>query len=252
VGCGVGTFLADLADVVGTRGRVVGLDRSSEFAATARSRMADTGREAAVEILEADAHHLPFADGSFDAAHCERLLMHVEDPDRVLREMRRVVRPGGRIVAAEPHWDGAELDHPDAEAIELLIERWLTGIRHPRMGLELNRRFAEAGLVEREVVPVFAVPTDAARLVRYGLDLRGCADELVADRVLTMERARAALDVLVPLDHEAGFCGYIAVFIVAGRVPERSTTPLEQHPAGTGGNHALVRAQTQENSGPWR
>ncbi len=49
-----------------------------------------------------DAHHLPFPDGSFDAAVCETLLEHVTEPERVISEMRRVLKPGGKIYVMMP------------------------------------------------------------------------------------------------------------------------------------------------------
>ncbi len=49
-----------------------------------------------------DAHHLPFSDNSFDAVVCETLLEHVPEPARVINEMRRVLRPGGKIYVMMP------------------------------------------------------------------------------------------------------------------------------------------------------
>ena len=49
-----------------------------------------------------EAHVLPYPDGSFHAAHRERLHMHVDDSNAALREMRRVVRPGSRVLAVDP------------------------------------------------------------------------------------------------------------------------------------------------------
>lgn len=53
-----------------------------------------------------DAHHLPFPDNSFDAAICESLLEHVTEPERVISEMRRVLKPGGKIYAMMPFMFG--------------------------------------------------------------------------------------------------------------------------------------------------
>ena len=50
----------------------------------------------------ADAHHLPYADGSVQAIFCEAVLEHLYDPPQAVREMHRVLKPGGRVFAATP------------------------------------------------------------------------------------------------------------------------------------------------------
>src|SRR5262245_51957503 len=122
VGCGNGVFLPLLAAAVGPDGHVVGIDHSPQFVVAAHERSVAAGFADVVTVQEADAYRLPFADATFDAAHCERVLMHLDDPTAVLREMRRVVKPGGVVVAVEPHWHGLQIDSPDAEAMELLID----------------------------------------------------------------------------------------------------------------------------------
>jgi demethylmenaquinone methyltransferase/2-methoxy-6-polyprenyl-1,4-benzoquinol methylase len=74
---------------------VVGIDQSSEMLAVARERLRG------VELHEGRAESLPFPDGSFDALTFTYLLRYVEDPVATLRELRRVVRPGGTIASLE-------------------------------------------------------------------------------------------------------------------------------------------------------
>ena len=75
---------------------VTGLDQSVEMLAAARARF--DGR---VELVEASAEALPFADASFDHLTFTYLLRYVDDPGAVLRELARVVRPGGTIAMLE-------------------------------------------------------------------------------------------------------------------------------------------------------
>ena len=80
---------------------VVGLDQSPEMLAEARRRLG-----AEVELVEGTAERLPFEDASFDALTFTYLLRYVEDPAGTLRELVRVVRPGGTIASLEfalPH-----------------------------------------------------------------------------------------------------------------------------------------------------
>jgi len=219
VGCGTGVFLPLLARAVGPAGRVVGLDHAATFVEEARRRVAADGLAATVTVEEGDAYHLPFPDATFDAAHCERVLMHLGDPTAVLREMRRVVRPGGRIVAVEPDWGGLRMDHPDREALDLLYARNLARTRHPDAGLALNRRFAEAGLVERAIVPLVGGGTDFALLRLFGLDLWPAAEALVAEGRLERGRAEAALAYLDDASRTGTFYASMVMFVAMGRVP---------------------------------
>lgn len=204
---------------MGAEGRVVGIDHALDFVEQARRRVIDLGLGDAVTIEQADAYRLPFPDASFDAAHGERVLMHLDDPVAALQEMRRVVVPGGRIVATEPDWRGARLDHPNADGLNLLLDRWLTGLRNPSMGLELNRRFAGAGLVERSMTPIALDGTDHATLIMFGLDLAAPTEALVAEGRLTQNRANEILAYLTAASRDGSFFAYASIVVAAGRVP---------------------------------
>ena len=77
--------------------RVTAIDISAPMLERARERVAREGL-AHVRLLEADAAHLTFADDSFDSVYAPYVISVVPDPVQVAREMRRVCRPGGRIV----------------------------------------------------------------------------------------------------------------------------------------------------------
>jgi ubiquinone/menaquinone biosynthesis C-methylase UbiE len=100
VGTGTGLTLPYLAAAAGHGGRVVGLDRSPAMLAGAAGRAPSPP----VELVEADATELPFADGAFDAAISTYGLTAIAAIDASLDEMVRVVRPGGRIVVADVHF----------------------------------------------------------------------------------------------------------------------------------------------------
>lgn len=221
VGCGNGLFLPLLAQVVGPQGRVIGLDHAPAFVAEARERVAAAGLGTSVRVEEGDAYRLPFPDATFDAAHCERVLLHLDDPTAALREMRRVVRPGGRVVVAEPDYGGIRIDHPDRAGFDLLYARFLAGIRQSDMGLTLHRRLAEAGLTERAVVPEPVTSTDFADLRLIGLDFRKSAEELIVEGRLPRARADAAIAYLDTASRAGTFFAHRAgLYVAAGRVSE--------------------------------
>lgn len=105
VGCGGGYWAALMLSLTARPRRVVGIDQERQWVEQARTRLgaacADKGG-CELELLLADAHHLPVDSESFDMATCQAVLMHVRDPAQVLSEMIRVVRPGGLILCVEP------------------------------------------------------------------------------------------------------------------------------------------------------
>ena len=82
--------------------RVVGLDQSPEMLSGARAKLdADAGLASRIDLIRGEAESLPFADGEFDHLTFTYLLRYVEDPGATLRELARVVKPGGRIASLE-------------------------------------------------------------------------------------------------------------------------------------------------------
>ena len=84
--------------------RVIGCDFCRPMLARAAAKFAGARLAPRVTLLEADAQALPMADASVDAVTCAFGLRNLADPRRGLAEMRRVVRPGGRVVLLEFHW----------------------------------------------------------------------------------------------------------------------------------------------------
>lgn len=96
---GTGDLAFEFKRVVGPEGRVVGSDFCEEMLSEARLKCEKLHH--AVEFIAADAHHLPFADNSFDVSSIAYGIRNVENPVDVLKEMARVVKPGGRVMILE-------------------------------------------------------------------------------------------------------------------------------------------------------
>ena len=100
VATGTAAVAIELARAVPGR-TVVGVDQSAEMLAAGRARVARAGVGDRVELREGRAEALPFADGEFDALTFTYLLRYVDDPAATLRELARVVRPGGTVAMLE-------------------------------------------------------------------------------------------------------------------------------------------------------
>jgi len=108
VACGTGKLAAELAERVGPFGRVLGIDLSEPMIARGSEAFRDLVQ---LEFRCANALALPVADGQYDAATIAFGLRNLTDFEAGFRELRRVVRPGGRVVCLElttprPRWWG--------------------------------------------------------------------------------------------------------------------------------------------------
>lgn len=95
VGSGLGILTREAAARLPS-GQITGLEIAPEQLTVARRAV-----PANVRFVEGDAHALPFAADEFDVVYCRYVLEHVADPAAVLREMRRVLKPGGRLCVRE-------------------------------------------------------------------------------------------------------------------------------------------------------
>jgi len=99
VGCGTGIYFPLLSPLCG---RLTGAELSTRYARLARDNARDYHLRG-VHLTVQDSARMAFADDSFDAAVCVDALHHVYDLDGTLRELARVVRPGGEVVVFEPN-----------------------------------------------------------------------------------------------------------------------------------------------------
>lgn len=129
VACGTGAVASVALRETGSEGAVVGIDRSPEMLEVARRKMPD------VDWREGRAEALPFPDESFDAVLCQFGLMFFDDRDQALREMLRLLRPGGRVTLVV--WDGLERS-PAYTALTELVEQQLG----PEAGKPIRSSFA--------------------------------------------------------------------------------------------------------------
>ena len=115
LGCGPGTITADLAAIV-YPGRVVGVDLSAEVLLKA-SELASARGLTNTLFEQADLMQLPYGNASFDVVHAHQVLQHLSDPVGALREMRRVLRPGGVLAVRDADY-GAMRWFPESDGLD--------------------------------------------------------------------------------------------------------------------------------------
>ena len=99
--CGTGHWTIDLAKKTDRQSKIYGVDFSPRMLAVARQKINRSNLAAKIKLQTADAMQLPFATDSFDLVTIGFGLRNVSDFHQVLREMTRVVRPGGQIACLE-------------------------------------------------------------------------------------------------------------------------------------------------------
>jgi SAM-dependent methyltransferase len=154
VGCGTGAIVRELARLGASR--VVGLDLDPAALDFAREQGGESGEKSSVTYVEGDAHELPFSDAVFDVVVCHYLLLWLADAARAVREMARVARPMGHILAcAEPDYGGRVDYPPEMIALGRCQAEALRGQgADPGIGRRLGELFVAAGL--RTTVGVMA------------------------------------------------------------------------------------------------
>lgn len=131
--------------------RLVGVDlRMSQLRSAAR-------HHPGIRWVNGDGSRLPFRDGAFDRVHCSWLLEHVRHPVAVLRDVRRVLRPGGTATFAEV--DNASFrvvpaDPQIQSVMDALNRAQIAAGGDPFAGQKLDRLFREAGFAQVKVSPV--------------------------------------------------------------------------------------------------
>jgi demethylmenaquinone methyltransferase/2-methoxy-6-polyprenyl-1,4-benzoquinol methylase len=135
IACGTGLVSRALVDRWGCR--VVGLDQSASMLGRARAKLAEDQRLAArVTLVEGEAESLPFADREFDHLTFTYLLRYVDDPAATMRELARVVKPGGRV---------SSLEFCVPSGVWLWPWRLYTRIGLPALGRLASRSWFEVG-----------------------------------------------------------------------------------------------------------
>lgn len=160
VGAGLGQLTRALARASGRA--AVGIERSGVQLAAARRLAADAGEANLLDLREGDALAFPLTDGewgTFDVAHARFLLEHVPAPERVVAQMVRAVRPGGRVVLCDDDHDVMRLHPEPSPTMRAVLQAFLAAYERngndPYVGRRLVALLAAAGARPRRATWIF-------------------------------------------------------------------------------------------------
>lgn len=188
VGFGTGVAAAELARIVGPGGRSAACDVSPAMCAEALRFARAAG--VTVEVTIQDAHALAHQDNVFDAVRSERLFQHLIDPEVVLAEMLRVVRPGGRVVVIDADHGLPALDAADRRTTAAVFQTFASATVNPWSGRRLLGLFLGAGLADAEA-HTLTLPWRTLEMADAAFNLRAALERAIETGAVTPEDAEA-------------------------------------------------------------
>ncbi|OAA55287.1 Methyltransferase type 11 [Niveomyces insectorum RCEF 264] len=202
VGCGPGSITVDLARLV-PHGHVTGVEYVPDPLEGARA-FAASQNITNVSFQVADIHALPFPDNTFDIVHVHQVLQHIADPVQALREMRRVTKTGGGLVACR---ESASMvwypPLPGLDAWRALTRNMATARgSHPDPGSYIHVWAEKAGFLRDDITTsagTWCFRTDAEREYWGGsmqarMQSSGLATAALGEKFTTQEELQKIID----------------------------------------------------------
>jgi len=197
VGCGNGLLLREIGLALGPHGLAAGIDISPDQIAAATWLCAEAP---AVAARVGDMTALDWPDAVFDAAVAVQALEYVEAVETALGEIRRVLKPGGRVVCLATNWNSAFWHGPDPALTARIAAAWDGHAAHPNLPARLPAMLARAGFAGIRQFPVPVVDPDldpdsfawwiARLMAAHGVE-SGLPRQVAGDWIAALERAQA-------------------------------------------------------------
>lgn len=215
VGSGLGLDCEAIGEIVGNEGKVVGIDASRLMQEEARRR---TQQKPNIQYHIGDAANLNFPDDTFAASYADRLLVSQLQVNKVIDELIRVVKPGGKICATDIDVGSAVLFPYREKLTPILKERLQEIISNPFIGREIHHIFKQHGLTDIAVYPE-AYVVRSFELVNTMIDYRRMIADLYKMGKYTKDEALTLLNDFLEADANKTFLYGIILFTTVGTKP---------------------------------
>jgi SAM-dependent methyltransferase len=216
-GCGTGSDLLALASALPQQSHVVGLDMSMSLLSRASERTAGIGGRGS--LVRGDLLQSPFRNRTFDACRIDRVLQHLHEPECAVRELARILKPGGTLVAFDNDWDTFSISLDNREIAARIGRFWRDSFASGRIGMELARIFRDCGIIEIHNEPRTLVLTDLP-LAEQVFDIPHLLNRMIQAGALEPVDATAVRDELGRKAREGTFTSGYTGYLIWGKKPE--------------------------------
>jgi ubiquinone/menaquinone biosynthesis C-methylase UbiE len=204
-GSGPGILACELAVEVGPGGKVTAVDVSEEMNAIASRRAQEAGLSDRIEVVQGDVLALGFPDACFDAAISTQVLEYVHDVGRALRELRRVLRPGGRLVLLDTDWDTLVWSARDTARSARILKAWGRHAPHAHLPRHLAPQLRACDFDVTEVSSLTLLNTSYNQST-YSYNLAGLVAHFVrTNGAVSEDELDAWLAELASLDNDGAY-----------------------------------------------
>lgn len=202
VGCGGGYLARDAAQFVGPTGRVRAIDISPDQVAAAQARCADLSW---VECREADIAAPPYGDATFDAVLAVQVLEYLTDLDAGLRQLHRMLRPGGRLIIVATDWSSAVWHSENEPRMQRVLTAWAphTPCRNLPSILAARLRGTEIQPLRQTAIPILNTSYNSASFSYWVA--RAIRPFVVNRQAVTDGEAAEWLDEFATLEESAAY-----------------------------------------------
>ncbi|MEM1383030.1 MAG: methyltransferase domain-containing protein [Pseudomonadota bacterium] len=201
IGCGAGYLLREIGLAIGPHGLAAGIDVSPDQIEAAKAACDGVP---AVSPQIGDVRHLDYPDAVFDAAVAVQVIEYIPDITATLTEIRRVLKPGGRLLCLATNWDSAFWHGPEDALTETLIDAWDGHAPWPNLPAKLAPMLARSGFAGVRQIPVPVVNPSFDQSTFAWWAARMIAAHAV-DQGVPRARATAWIDALDRAEEEGEF-----------------------------------------------
>ncbi len=215
VGCGSGVLSRLIAPFLEPGGSITGIDNSPGIISFALEQASKDNLVNLIQFKVGDAEDLPCQDNNFDSVFATRLLLHVNDPLRVVEELIRTVKSGGKIALMDWDFETLTVDHPNRKVTRKILH-WRTDHKDGNnwSGRQLFSLLNANGLKDINICPLVSIATDENSSLTQSI--RHAASGALDQKIITEEEYNAwmlELENRLQLNH---FFSSIVYFIAIG------------------------------------
>ena len=216
LGCGTGVATRAIARRPGFKGSLLGIDLSNHLVEAARRYAAEEKLGDRVRFETGDCHTLALASRSFDAVVAHTLFSHLDDPAKVLAEMRRVLRPGGAVAIFDGDYASMTFELPDEVRSRQMDDAIIASIvTNPRVLRQLPRQLKKAGFAVEAVLPSIITEVGMADFWKSGVESFSKLAPVAG--VLTEAQSAAWLEELLAASARGEFFGSCVYYAYIAR-----------------------------------